>query len=57
MRCRRPKTLTIATFEDGVSALDDACAAVTTFQTMIRMKARDELDGWIVRKQASLLPS
>jgi transposase len=43
----KTETLTIATIEDGVPALVDARAAVTAFQTMIRMKAGDELDGWI----------
>nr|CCD31986.1 YVTN family beta-propeller repeat protein [Methylocystis sp. SC2] len=41
--------LTITTIEDVVLALVDARAAVTAFQTTIRMKADDELDGWIVK--------
>ena len=53
----KTETVTIATIEDGVLALVDASAAVTAFQTMIRMKAGDELDGWIDRAKASLLAS
>lgn len=53
----KTETLTIATIEDGVPALVDARAAVTAFQTMIRMKAGDELDGWIDRAKTGLLAS
>ncbi|MCQ4189880.1 ISL3 family transposase [Methylocystis sp. NLS-7] len=53
----KTQTLTIATIEDGVPALVDARAAVTAFQTMIRMKAGDELDGWIDHAKTGLLAS
>lgn len=53
----KTETLTIATIEDGVPALVDARAVVTAFQTMIRMKAGDELDGWIDRAKTGLLAS
>jgi transposase len=51
------ETLTIAAIEDSIPALVEARSAVAEFQTMIRKKAGDDLDGWIDRARTGLLAS
>lgn len=53
----KAETLTIAAIEDSIPALVEARAKVTEFQSMIRTKAGDKLDGWIDRAKVGLLAS
>jgi transposase len=53
----KAESVTLAAIETGVPALVEARTLIGYFQTMIRTKAKDDLDPWIDRAKASLLAS
>ena len=53
----KSETVTIAAVEQGVPLLVEAREIITAFHTMIRKKARADLDPWLERACASLVAS
>ena len=53
----RAQTVTIAAIETGVPALVEVHEIIAAFHGMIRKRAHERLDPWIVRARSSLVSS